>query len=100
LLSAVHYAAAMQRNFAAKVVAPLAVGTFVLAYHASPIKTAITDNHGESTQLSAAVPLPVYYPGCNAVRALGKAPLYAGDPGYREAMDGDGDGIACEPFHQ
>ena len=39
----------------------------------------------------------VYYSGCNEVRALGKAPLYAGQPGYREDMDGDGDGIACEP---
>lgn len=40
----------------------------------------------------------VYYRGCNEVRALGKAPLYAGDPGYRAAMDGDGDGVACEPI--
>jgi len=39
----------------------------------------------------------VYYAGCNEVRALGKAPLYAGQPGYREGMDGDDDGIACEP---
>ena len=41
----------------------------------------------------------VYYPGCNAVRAAGKAPLHAGEPGYRVEMDGDGDGIACEPIH-
>jgi hypothetical protein len=40
----------------------------------------------------------VYYAGCNEVRAAGKAPLYAGQPGYRPAMDGDGDGIACEPY--
>ena len=39
-----------------------------------------------------------YYSGCNEVRALGKAPLYAGQPGYREEMDGDLDGIACEPY--
>ena len=39
----------------------------------------------------------VYYAGCNEVRAAGKAPLYAGQPGYREGMDGDLDGIACEP---
>ena len=38
------------------------------------------------------------YSGCNQVRALGKAPLYAGQPGYRSEMDGDGDGIACEPI--
>jgi hypothetical protein len=38
----------------------------------------------------------VYYSGCNEVRALGNAPLYDSDPGYRTEMDGDGDGIACE----
>lgn len=42
----------------------------------------------------------VYYAGCNEVRAAGKAPLYAGEPGYRPGMDGDGDGIACEPYRR
>ena len=40
----------------------------------------------------------VHYSGCNEVRAAGKAPLNEGDPGYSEGMDGDGDGIACEPI--
>jgi len=40
----------------------------------------------------------VHYSGCNEVRAAGKAPLYRSDPGYRPEMDGDGDGIACEPY--
>jgi hypothetical protein len=40
----------------------------------------------------------VNYAGCNEVRAAGKAPLLAGEPGYREDMDGDADGIACEPI--
>ncbi len=34
--------------------------------------------------------------GCNEARAAGTAPIYRGEPGYREDMDGDGDGIACE----
>lgn len=38
------------------------------------------------------------YSGCNEVRRLGKAPLYQGQPGYRQNMDGDGDGIACEDY--
>ena len=38
-----------------------------------------------------------YWGGCHAARAAGTAPIYAGEPGYREGMDGDGDGIACEP---
>ncbi|HEX8481972.1 MAG TPA: excalibur calcium-binding domain-containing protein [Allosphingosinicella sp.] len=39
----------------------------------------------------------VYFPGCNEVRAAGLAPLLRGEPGYRPEMDGDDDGIACEP---
>jgi len=46
---------------------------------------------------SAAPDRSVHYSGCNEVRAAGKAPLFAGQPGYRPEMDGDGDGIACEP---
>lgn len=40
-----------------------------------------------------------YYSGCNDARAAGVAPLYADEPGYRPEMDGDSDGIACEPYH-
>jgi Excalibur calcium-binding domain len=40
----------------------------------------------------------VYYAGCRDARAAGAAPLYRGDPGYREGMDGDNDGVACEPY--
>jgi hypothetical protein len=40
----------------------------------------------------------VFYRGCREVRAAGAAPLYRGQPGYREGMDGDGDGIACEDY--
>ena len=39
-----------------------------------------------------------YWPGCNVARAAGTAPIYADEPGYRVEMDGDGDGIACEPY--
>jgi micrococcal nuclease len=38
----------------------------------------------------------VTYASCKEVRAAGKAPLRKGEPGYSPAMDGDGDGIACE----
>ncbi|MFH8620963.1 excalibur calcium-binding domain-containing protein [Streptomyces vietnamensis] len=37
-----------------------------------------------------------YYKNCDAVRAAGKAPIYAGQPGYRSALDRDGDGKACD----
>ncbi|MEG3165893.1 excalibur calcium-binding domain-containing protein [Sphingomonas sp. PB2P19] len=39
-----------------------------------------------------------YYSNCNEARAAGVAPIYRGQSGYREGMDGDGDGIACEPI--
>ncbi|GGN51519.1 hypothetical protein GCM10011349_24110 [Novosphingobium indicum] len=49
--------------------------------------------------MRANTPQPgAYYRNCDAARAAGVAPLYYGEPGYREGMDGDGDGIACEPY--
>jgi len=38
-----------------------------------------------------------YYADCAAARAAGKAPLYAGQPGYRTELDPDGTGLACPP---
>ncbi|MFO1537455.1 MAG: excalibur calcium-binding domain-containing protein, partial [Actinomycetota bacterium] len=38
----------------------------------------------------------VYYANCTAARAAGAAPVRAGDPGYRPALDRDGDGVGCE----
>ncbi|GGY99258.1 excalibur calcium-binding domain-containing protein [Novosphingobium colocasiae] len=43
-------------------------------------------------------PPGAFYRNCEAARAAGVAPLYAGEPGYRGGMDADGDGIACEPY--
>ncbi len=36
---------------------------------------------------------------CAEARAAGAAPVYAGDPGFGEHLDGDHDGIGCEPYH-
>ncbi|MEW1820664.1 DUF1524 domain-containing protein [Arthrobacter sp. NPDC080031] len=41
-------------------------------------------------------PASVYYANCTAAKAAGAAPLHAGQPGYRTALDRDGDGVACE----
>jgi hypothetical protein len=59
-----------------------------------------------SGSASGAVPTPapappapggdVYYANCTAARAAGAAPIYSGQPGYRTALDGDKDGVACE----
>ena len=39
-----------------------------------------------------------HWRGCDDAHAAGTAPIYRGEPGYREGMDGDSDGIACEPY--
>ncbi|MBW8294756.1 excalibur calcium-binding domain-containing protein [Sphingopyxis sp.] len=38
-----------------------------------------------------------HWSGCKDARAAGTAQIYRGEPSNREGMDGDGDGIACEP---
>ena len=37
-----------------------------------------------------------YFPNCRKAKESGAAPLHRGDPGYREELDRDGDGVACE----
>jgi Excalibur calcium-binding domain len=41
-----------------------------------------------------------YWSGCDDARIAGVTPLYRGEPGYRPEMDGDDDGIACEPYRR
>lgn len=61
---------------------------------------------GAATDLRSRPPQPGdNWGGCNDARAAGTAPIYRGEPGYRDGMDGDGDGmdgdgdgIACEPY--
>ena len=43
-----------------------------------------------------AVPPVVSYANCDAVRAAGAAPIYAGEPGYSIKLDRDKDGIGCD----
>jgi hypothetical protein len=44
------------------------------------------------------LPAGYTYSGCDEVRAAGVAPLYTNEPGFSERLDGDGDGIGCEPY--
>jgi hypothetical protein len=80
LLLAVVGAAALNRRFDS------------LGERAAPL-TAIGSS--DSSELEPSV----YYRRCADARAAGVAPIYAGEPGYREELDADGDGIACEPYH-
>lgn len=38
------------------------------------------------------------YRNCTEARAAGAAPVYANEPGYGPHLDGDDDGIGCEPY--
>jgi hypothetical protein len=44
----------------------------------------------------APAPAAAYYANCDAAKAAGVAPIMAGQPGYRTALDRDHDGIACD----
>lgn len=39
---------------------------------------------------------PAFFPDCAAAEAAGVAPIRRGRPGYRPALDRDGDGLACD----
>jgi hypothetical protein len=53
-----------------------------------------------ATLPSAPTPAPTasaYYLNCAAAEAAGAVPISRGHPGYRPELDGDGDGVACDP---
>lgn len=45
---------------------------------------------------ASAEPVKVFYANCAAARGAGAAPIDKGEPGYRKALDRNGDGVACE----
>ena len=70
----------------------LAAGGFLgISYLASP-----NDDQTGATDASALS--GAYYRYCSDARAAGAAPLYRNQPGYRDELDRDGDGVACEPY--
>lgn len=56
-----------------------------------PVQTESEPEPARTTEQAAA-----YYKNCTEAKAAGAAPLHRGEPGYRSALDRDGDGIACE----
>ncbi|WP_068008452.1 excalibur calcium-binding domain-containing protein [Nocardia pseudobrasiliensis] len=50
-----------------------------------------TDRHEQDTY-------ETYYANCSEVIAAGKAPLYAGQPGYDLRLDPNHTGVACAPW--
>lgn len=61
-----------------------------------PARPAVVPARIASPQRTAATGF--VYRNCAEARAAGAAPIRRGQPGYGAHMDGDGDGIACEPY--
>ena len=74
-----------------KTAAPLVILTFLAVYN-------FPKDLDESEATAADDAPSVYYRYCSDVRAAGRAPLLAGQPGYAAHLDRDGDGVACEPY--
>ncbi|HEV7661078.1 MAG TPA: excalibur calcium-binding domain-containing protein [Allosphingosinicella sp.] len=80
----------------APIVVMLALITFVIVFQ--------TDLDGAGRPVESlvrarsAVAVPAPFASCEAARAAEASPVYRGDPGYGPHLDGDGDGIGCEPY--
>ena len=70
----------------------------MVGWIAAPIVTGHEAASKGSVEQVASIERSAYFRGCNEARAAGVAPLRRGQPGYREGMDGDGDGVACEDY--
>jgi hypothetical protein len=62
--------------------------------------TAVAKARAISPGVSTPSTSSTFYRSCKEAWAVGAAPLYRGQPGYRTGLDGDLDGIACEPFRK
>ncbi|MGW9372944.1 excalibur calcium-binding domain-containing protein [Streptomyces xanthophaeus] len=73
---------------------PAAPGTRLNA-EAKPTPTP-TQKEADATSGGTGGGESTYYKNCDAAKAAGAAPIRKGKPGYRTALDKDGDGIACD----
>jgi len=84
-------------SFVAQVIG-LSVFVSAVTWQVAPRVEDALSQVGKTSAEIAAIERSVYYSGCDEARAAGAAPLFRGQPGYRDGMDGDSDGIACEPY--
>jgi len=84
-------------SFVAQVIG-LSLFVGAVTWQVAPSVEGALSQVGKTPEEIAAIERSVYYSGCDEARAAGAAPIYRGQPGYREGMDGDSDGIACEPY--
>jgi hypothetical protein len=78
----------------------LAIGAAVAVFAWSFVPTALRAWPGglsdDGTRWAAE--WPVYLFRCDHAWTAGAAPIPMRSPGYREGLDADGDGVACEPY--
>ncbi|WP_187336284.1 excalibur calcium-binding domain-containing protein [Novosphingopyxis iocasae] len=60
--------------------------------------TNASDNAQKRQAILEALPAGYTYSGCDEVRAAGVAPIYSSERGFSDRLDGDGDGVGCEPY--
>ncbi|MCE7009497.1 excalibur calcium-binding domain-containing protein [Kibdelosporangium philippinense] len=64
-----------------------------------PVHESTRLDAAEPTKWTITIPIPdfePFFPDCETAKMLGKAPIRRGEPGYREGLDRDRDGVACE----
>lgn len=71
----------------------------VLAWNLAPQAGALYATATSSPAELEQAERSVYYYNCDAARAAGASPIHRGEPGYRDTLDGDDDGVACEPYY-
>ena len=77
--------------------AAVAVVAF-LSWQEAPHMKAVWTAVATPADEAAATEHSAYFANCDTARAAGVAPISRGEPGYRHGLDGDSDGVACEPF--
>lgn len=77
----------------------LLLGFFGLAGLSALVSEFRQDSGSEAGQPAGFLDRSVYYRNCDAARSAGVASINAGEPGYRDELDRDGDGVACEPYY-
>ena len=55
-----------------------------------------TSKQNQNKKQVKKAPKQVYFKNCKEARATGYSRMKRGEAGYREKLDRDGDGIACE----
>lgn len=86
-----------KRNPFGEALAALAVLALIAWSEAPHLKAAwsiLSTPADQATQIEQSA----YYSNCAEARAAGAAPISRGEPGYREGLDGDSDGVACERY--